>query len=256
MKVRITNIQRFSLQDGEGIRTTIFLKGCNLRCPWCANPENLAFEFTKYKNEQTNEQGIFGQDVEALDLFEEIIKDKPYYEISNGGATFSGGEPLLAIEALEPLLKKLKEEGINITVETALQVPTKLVEIASQYVDQFIVDIKILDPKKCEKILEGDIQLYHQNLEILASKHLISIFRIPLVKEYTLEKDNLEKIKVLLQTYQHEKVEIFKIHNLSESKYRAIGKKMPTFQNVEEEAIQEVYQTIKELGKQVEILKI
>lgn len=256
MKVRITNIQRFSLHDGEGIRTTIFLKGCNLRCPWCANPENLAFEFTKYKKEETNEQGIFGQDIEALDLFEEIIKDKPYYEISNGGVTFSGGEPLLFIKALEPLLKKLKEENINITIETALQVPTELVEIASQYSDQFIIDIKILDAKKCKEILKGDIELYYKNLEMLAFKHQISIFRIPLAKEYTLEKNNLEQIKILLQTYAHKKVEIFKIHNLSESKYRAMGKEMPTFQNIEDEEVKKVYQTIKELGSEVEILKI
>ena len=52
-KIRISNIQRFSLHDGPGIRTTVFLKGCNLRCPWCANPENLEYEFTTYKNEET-----------------------------------------------------------------------------------------------------------------------------------------------------------------------------------------------------------
>ena len=110
MKVRISNIQRFSLHDGEGIRTTIFLKGCNLRCPWCANPENIDFEFTKYKNKDTKEEGIFGKDIDNLELYNEIIKDKEFYKDSNGGVTFSGGEPLIQIRKLEPLLAKLKKK--------------------------------------------------------------------------------------------------------------------------------------------------
>ena len=109
MKVRVSNIQRFSLHDGPGIRTTVFLKGCNLRCPWCSNPENIDFEPTKYINENTKEQGIFGKDIEMSELFEEIMKDKQYYNMNDGGVTFSGGEPLLQIKVIEPLLK-LREE--------------------------------------------------------------------------------------------------------------------------------------------------
>ena len=144
MKVRVSNIQRFCLHDGPGIRTTIFLKGCNLRCPWCANPENIDFNPTKYINESTGEHGVFGQDIDDLELFKEIMKDKQYYDMTNGGVTFSGGEPLLQIEELELLLTKIKEEKINICFETALQTPTELVQKSMIYVDEYIVDIKIL----------------------------------------------------------------------------------------------------------------
>ncbi len=256
MKVRYTNIQRFSLHDGPGIRTTVFLKGCNLKCPWCANPENMEFEKTYFENKETKEKGYFGKDIEAVELFEEIIKDKEYYKLNNGGVTFSGGEPLLQIKQLEPLLKKLKEENINICIETALQVPTELVELAERYIDEFIVDIKILDEKECKEVLNGNIENYMKNVEFLCSKSRINIFRIPLVNEYTLKDSNIEKILELLKSNNLKKVEIFKIHNLAESKYNSIGKKMTKFSEIDDEKVEIVYNKIKELNIDVEIIKI
>ena len=96
MKVRITDIQHFSLHDGPGIRTTVFFKGCNLRCPWCANPECISQKI----------QGEFGYDISLDELEKEILKDEPFYK-TGGGVTFSGGEPLLQIKYIEPLLKSL-----------------------------------------------------------------------------------------------------------------------------------------------------
>lgn len=256
MKVRISNIQRFSLHDGPGIRTTIFLKGCNLRCPWCANPESMDFESTPYINKNTKEQGVFGQDLEPLDIFEEIIKDKQYYKMNKGGVTFSGGEPLLQIKALEPLLQKLKQEKIHMCIETALQVPSELVEIAIKYIDEFIIDIKILDSEECKKTLNGDIELYNKNLKILSEQEKINIFRIPLVNEYTLKQNNIEKILELLVKYRFQKVEIFKIHNLAESKYQSIGKQMEKFTEIEDKEVEKLYNKIKNLKIDVEIIKI
>lgn len=254
MKVRYTNIQRFSLNDGPGIRTTVFLKGCNLRCPWCANPENIDYQLTPYINE--NEKEVFGEDIEVLELYEKIIKDKPFYELNNGGVTFSGGEPLLQIKALEPLLQKLKKEKINMCIETALQVPSELVEIAVNYIDEFIVDIKILDEDECKIVLNGNIDLYKKNLEILIQNAQIDIFRIPLVNEYTLKEKNIESIVELLKKYKAKKVEIFKIHNLAESKYKSINKEMKQFSSIEDSKVEDVYNKIKKLNIEVEIIKI
>ena len=108
MKVRITNIQRFSLQDGPGIRTTVFFKGCNLRCPWCANPENINYEIQEYMDENTKK--IFGYDIELKELEKEILKDENYYKLNNGGVTFSGGEPLLQFNKIEELLNTIQND--------------------------------------------------------------------------------------------------------------------------------------------------
>lgn len=256
MKVRITNIQRFSLHDGPGIRTTVFLKGCNLKCPWCANPENIDFEKTKFVNETTKENGYFGRDIDINHLYEEIIKDRRYYTLNNGGVTFSGGEPLLQIKALEPLLAKLKEEKINICIETALQVPSELVDIATKYIDEFIVDIKILNPTQCLEVLNGNIDLYIKNLEILDLSKKIDIFRVPLVKEYTLKNNNIDLIIELLSRFKAKKVEIFKIHNLAESKYKSIGKQIAKFSNISDEIVKNIYDRIKKKGVNVEIIKL
>ena len=89
MKVRVTNIQRFSLNDGPGIRTTVFFKGCGLKCPWCSNPENINYEIENYYNEDTNEKGIFGYDITLDDLEKEILhkiykNSKREYKVIDG----------------------------------------------------------------------------------------------------------------------------------------------------------------------------
>lgn len=133
-----TNIQRFSLHDGPGIRTTVFLKGCSIRCPWCSNPENLSNQIQRYIKD--GQEAFYGSFMEPDELYAEILKDKNFYigeiddySISNceemnrlpGGVTFSGGECLLQIEQLIPLLKRLRDEHIHITVESSLFVPQK-----------------------------------------------------------------------------------------------------------------------------------
>lgn len=81
----ITNIQKFSLHDGPGIRTTVFMKGCSLCCPWCSNPENLK-SFIEYYIKD-GKRGIYGKEYTVEEVFNEVIKDKPFYG-DNGGVTF------------------------------------------------------------------------------------------------------------------------------------------------------------------------
>lgn len=245
MKVRLTNIQRFSLQDGPGIRTTVFLKGCSICCPWCANPENLKYEI----------QGEFGYDIKLDELERAILKDEEYYKLG-GGVTFSGGEPLLQFDKLEQLLQSLKKQNINICIETALFVPTSLLEIALKYVDEFIVDIKILDKIEAKKVLNADIELYYKNIQkLFEQKHNIT-FRIPVTKEYTLEENNKTKILELLQKYKPKQVEIFKLHRLAESKYRSLRKEMAEFQEVTDEEMEKFLKEIKNVKIKARICEI
>lgn len=232
MCIRITNIQHFSLHDGPGIRTTLFLKGCSLKCPWCANPECISSEI----------DDNFGREISLDDLEHEILKDQHYYK-TGGGVTFSGGEPILQIKRLEPLLNSLSSKKINICFETSLFVPKELLNIAIEYADEFIVDIKILTPDKSKTILGGDVNQYLDNLNLLEMDK--TTFRIP-VSEFILDESNVNLILELLTKFKPKKLEIFKIHNLAKDKY-LILKKEQYFNEVSDELFNKFYSQLNEI---------
>ncbi|MGN0093520.1 MAG: radical SAM protein [Methanobrevibacter sp.] len=250
MSVRLTNIQHFSLDDGPGIRTTIFLKGCNLNCPWCCNPEAISSKIEKY----SDDNGLVGFDMELKDLEDEILADKVFYD-DNGGLTLSGGEPLLQIKQIEPLLKSLKRQNINICMETALFAPLDYLKIAIKYVDEFYVDIKILRKDKCKEIIKGNLDVYLENLKYLSSLTDKIIFRIPLVNEFTLDNENIKLILDFLEKYSTFNVEIFKVHNLADEKYKNLNRKYKKFSEVDDEKLEEVYGKIKKVNNNVKIIK-
>ena len=247
-KILLTNIQRFSLHDGPGIRTTVFLKGCSLHCPWCSNPENL----NPYPEEyiKNGKQGIYGKEYTVNEIFDEVMKDKDFYE-SNGGVTFSGGEALLQGEKILPLLKKLKEIGITTAIETCLFGPTEKLELLLPYIDFFYVDMKIMDEKKCMEKLKGNLNLYKKNLELLCSQKKI-IIRIPVIGTYTDDETNRKLIIEELQKYKNSilKIEMLKEHNLGKAKYISLGWKAPEFIGVSDELM---LQYKKAIGDSVDI---
>ena len=247
--IRITNIQHFCLQDGSGIRTTVFLKGCNLKCPWCANPECMSFNFEnndKYK----------GYDISIGNLESELLKDEFYYSVNDGGVTFSGGEALLQIKKLEPLLISLKNKNINICFETALMTNLESVKIASKYADEFLIDVKIMDKDYCKKVIGGNIDLFYNNLDFLFSKTNNIIFRIPLANEYTLNKKNIALIESFLKKYNPDKVEIFKVHNLAKKKYELLDKQFFNLSDVSDEDVDHVYNKLSKIVDTIEIISL
>lgn len=250
MKVIVTNIQRFCLHDGPGIRTTVFFKGCNLRCPWCSNPENIDFNIQDYI--YNGKKGTFGKEYSLDELEREILKDQKYYS-TGGGVTFSGGEPLFKMKSIEPLLIKLKSLGINMCVETALTVPD--IDIAIKYIDEFIVDIKILDETAKTKI-NGDNKLFIKNIQKLFKNNKNVKFRIPLVPDFTYTKNNIDKILELLKKYKPECVELFETHNLSEEKYKSLNLEIKKFKKIKKEEIDELCNRINKLGIKCTFIKI
>lgn len=277
--ILLTNIQRFSLHDGPGIRTTVFLKGCSLRCPWCSNPENLLPQPQDYIKDGI--PGTYGRYYSSDELVHECLKDKAFYEgklnspelwsISSasdieklpGGVTFSGGEALLQADALVPVCKALHEQSIHIAVETCLFIPSSNLNLAFEMVDFFYVDVKILDPVRCSSVEHGNLELYLSNLHTLLTwtdekgHHKPVVIRIPVIGSYTDDHTNCKLVHDLLEKHINSilKIELIKEHNLGESKYKSLGMQLD-YHGVEEELMEIYKQELSDLGIVTEICKI
>lgn len=291
--IYVSNIQRMSLHDGTGIRTTIFLKGCPLHCPWCANPETQKFGNQYWYDKERcigNETSCFVQSgmncnickkmigdevkcddtshqcyVEALkpiatvysenELYNELIKDVPFW-MKDGGVTFSGGEVLSQINQLERLLKKLKDDKINICFETAFFGKEQDVRTLIRYSDFVYVDMKIINREKCKEIIGGEIDNYLRNLKILDVSNKPYIIRIPLVKGYTYTNDNLNDLLNTICQLREPNVEILSGHHLGKKKYEMCNKKYEDFEELTEEELQSVHELFVNTGINVKVLRV
>lgn len=285
MKSLITNIQRMCLHDGPGIRTTIFMKGCTVYCPWCSNPENISFQrenyflsekckrngndcilngncpvvieerTLKFGNSPCNAIGIYGIEFKPQDLVDELCKDEDYFN-HGGGVTFSGGEALAHMGFLEEVMMLLKKKKIHIVVETALFVSPQMVELALRHVDLFYIDIKILLPDQCKEIIGGDVHQYKENVELIMRKKIPVIFRIPCSNRYTLSVGNQSEILEFIKKYKNIPVELFKLHRMGEKKYISLGKSYDTDNSCEETELQIFKNRILKQGNYAEIIQI
>ena len=172
-------------------------------------------------------------EMEVPELVQELMKDQVFYEVSNGGVTFSGGEPLLEAEKILKIAKLLKENNIHIAVETTLMIASSSLKNIFQFIDLFIVDIKLLDPQRSKKVIGMDINLFFKNLEFLLSNKAEIVCRTPLIPGYTTDLANLKSIQSFINKmnakYNRElKIELINFNPLSKSKYLQLGKPEPS----------------------------
>ncbi len=287
MSIIYTNIQRMCVHDGPGVRTTVFLKGCNLACPWCCNPENMRREVEYYFQREKCERiknrkrfcskckistgefptvetmkkcicpfgyiGKYGKCINAEHMMDVLYKDRGYWG-RDGGVTFSGGEALLQIEKLLPVLEALNREKISVVFETALHVPWENVKLASLYTDCFLVDVKILDEDMCNNIIHGNVRLFLSNVEKLVKTEKNIKFRVPCCDEYTLTKCNQKLLLDFFAKYTNIPIEIFAIHSLGKKKYESLNRKC--FENPSKEKMTHFYDNLVKQGNQVAIIHI
>ncbi len=244
MNLLISNVQRFSLHDGPGIRTTVFFMGCPLRCPWCCNPENLTKEIKKYKD-INGEEKVYGKEYTIDELEQLILKDFDYYS-DNGGVTYSGGEPLLQLKEGKELLVRMKERGISQCIETSLSVPIELLEPIVDYIDIFYVDLKIMDEKKYEEKLKRAFIYFKNNLDFLHSKNKKICFRVPIVDNFTNNEENLKKVKEYILKYSNEKATVFSVHNMGKIKYQNLNIPYKEFSPIPKEQIEKIEKYLNE----------
>ena len=254
MNMRLTAIQRFCLHDGPGIRTTVFLKGCALRCPWCSNPENISYEILTGKSNT-----VYGTDMDIDEIVRICLKDKAYYE-ENGGVTVSGGEALLQADEVAVLFDKLHSENIGCCIETSLMAPVDNLNKLIDKTDYWFVDMKLLDAAKAGSILNGDTCLYDTNLDILfkkVSKEKICI-RIPLAAGITYTKENIMLLENKLSELNPYRCEIFSVHDLGRKKYEDLDMEFTEFEKIEESELRAFADRLSNRCKdtEIEILRI
>ena len=253
----IFDIQRNSFVDGPGIRTTVFFKGCNLKCAWCHNPEGQSTkkEWMFYPDKCVGCGRCVGIGLESADFIclhdakiicgkeytvdevvREILKDKVFYENSGGGVTFSGGECMLQIDFLEEILKACKQNGIHTAVDTAGNVPFDYFERIIPYTDLFLYDVKCFDSDKHRQYTGVENQLILKNLKRLLATGTPVWVRIPIIPTFNDTVEEMQKIKAFLSSCgAPEKVELLPYHAMGEHKYAAIGKETQIFSVPSEE---------------------
>ena len=242
----ITNVQRFSLHDGGGIRTVVFLKGCPFRCPWCCNPENLSSEpETSFKERlcircsprpdggpcqtrpedcPTGAKELLGRSRTVDDLLAEVVRDRSFYEESDGGVTVSGGECLLRQDFLCAFLEACHEEGISTAVETTLAVPLADAGRLVAACDAFLVDFKIAD-RACSLEVTGiDPEVRDANVRSVLSAGGRVVARMPIIPGFTDDAacvdSNVSRIRELGVTH----VDVLPFHQLGQGKYDSLGR--------------------------------
>lgn len=222
MLLNISNIQHFSTGDGEGIRTTVFFKGCPLRCPWCHNPENIPQKSVELCYENGRRE-IAGRLVEADEVAREVLWDKDYYAESGGGATLSGGEVLLQPKGAAALAGMLRENDVPVFIDTAGAVdPSAFREIAP-FASAYLYDVKTADSVKFAKVCGGDLDLVISNLRYLLASGADVRIRIPVIPGFNTADNDIDGIGSLLCTLSVTSVELLPFHRLGMGKYKAMG---------------------------------
>ena len=225
--VVIFDIKRFAVHDGPGIRTTVFLKGCPLRCWWCHNPESQAKEpFTvdierKVSGKSIPGKKTYGEIIKVDALMEVLLKDQHFYEESGGGVTFSGGEPLMQTDALSELLESSKKHGMHTTVDTSGFAMREQFEKVLPHTDLFLYDLKNMDPELHKEYTGVDNGLIQSNANFLLENKANLIFRIPVIPGINTTDDEVSRMIGFLEE-RHvfmKEVHLLPYHSIAESKY-------------------------------------
>ena len=165
-KGRIFDVQRYSIHDGPGIRTIVFLKGCVLRCRWCCNPESQEYGIQTMK--VLGKDKVIGRDVTVEEMIKVVEQDRPYYRRSGGGLTLSGGESLCQPEFARDMLRAAKERGINTALESMACAPFETIETILPYLDLYLMDIKHTNPAKHKEFTGRPNELMMENARKVA----------------------------------------------------------------------------------------
>lgn len=211
----ILRIEKTSIHDGDGLRTVVFLKGCPLRCSWCAAPESQSSEISHG----------YGAFMTVDEVMKEISKDEIFYFHSGGGVTISGGEPLMQADFTAEILKQSKLRGINTAIETSMQANFDDIEKLFPYLDTIYADLKHIDNDLHKKFISAGNKLILDNIKAASQRFAGSlIIRVPLIPTFNMDDETAEGIAKFCKTLDNlSKVELLPYHRLGVETYRKLG---------------------------------
>ena len=262
-RATVFDIQRFSIHDGPGIRTTIFFKGCPLRCRWCQNPEShkpgievafykencvfcfackdvcpenaiLKLEGVRIDFDRCNACGkcvsecmnnalrLVGRNWDASALVDEILKDKDFFDDSEGGITLSGGEPTLYSAFLSEFLPLVKNEGVHVNMETSGMFKWNNIEPILPFLDLIFYDLKLMDSKMHQAYTGVDNRTIMENLKRLAGTFPNLSARMPVIPTINDTPDNIAATALFLKENSLQSIHLLPYHSLGEAKLARI----------------------------------
>ena len=263
----VFDVQRFSVHDGPGIRTTVFLKGCPLRCPWCQNPESLRpVPELSFARERCHQSGaclarcdkhaldpgeervvrercdgcgacvvscafgalqLVGRQVTLGALLEELLRDRPFYESSGGGVTLSGGEPTFQLDFAVALAAALRATGVSCGLQTCGAFRWDIFAPHLPLFDFVFFDLKLMSPAEHRALIGGDNRTILENARRLAATGARITFRAPVVPGYTDTESNLAAMAALLHECGVRRLHLLAYHPMGEAKRTRVGAPIP-----------------------------
>jgi pyruvate formate lyase activating enzyme len=264
----LVNIQRFSTEDGPGIRSTVFFKGCPMRCPWCHNPETMRFEPEVVWHRgrclgdhrcvevcpasaiAATENGIavdhrlctgcgecadfcpseaieiHGRKTPVTAILERLQRDAAFYQVSGGGVTLSGGEPLAQPDAAIALLRLLKDAGLHTALDTCGAASQRVLEEALEAVDLVLFDIKTTDLARHERFTGVPFRRVAASARIVNRAGLPVWVRTPIIPGYTDDEEALRSVaRFVRDTFDRcERHDLLAFSNLCRTKYDQLGR--------------------------------
>jgi pyruvate formate lyase activating enzyme len=216
----VFDIREFTLHDGPGIRTTVFLKGCGLACTWCHNPEGLSTA-PQVMRSPVGER-IVGRWYEAEDLAALLRRQADVLAADGGGVSFSGGEPLLQAAFVADVIEGL--DGLHVVLDTSGHAPPEAFARVVERVDLVYLDLKLIDPFEHRRWTGQDNRLVLGNLALLGALGRPFVARVPLIPGVTDTPENLAAMaRTLAGAPTLERVELLPYNRAAGGKYAALG---------------------------------
>jgi len=216
----VFSIEEFAINDGPGIRTTIFLKGCPLRCAWCHNPEGLSFEPQVMHKKDHDE--IAGIEMTSDELAAKLLRDRDFFAMNEGGVTFTGGEPTAQSSFLMEVLDKL--DGVHKCIETSGYCAPDVFRKIVEKLDYVLFDVKLVDNELHRKYTGVSNERILANLAWLRESGKPFVVRVPLIPGVNDTAENMAATRDLIKgAPMLQRVELLRYHKTAGAKYSMIG---------------------------------